>query len=228
MYASIQNKFFSFNDGAMYRHNTNAAYNTFYGVAYNSELTVISRGHPSQIKAYNAMSLEGDSGNWSVALSNNTQAATIGTTEWDEREGMYYTHIGRDEGTDTDNTSHRIHLGVISAIDGAKVTMTSRISNLPFGIGDAVYQTNAGKTDIEDASATISSVDSRTAITVSNASSLVVGRDLFAYSAARSNGDPIRDYYLQAAMTNAATTAHELHAVNFNFAPSPLHNENNK
>lgn len=228
MYASIQNKFFSFNNGAMYRHNTNAAYNTFYGAAYNSELTIISRGHPSQIKAYNAMSLEGDSSNWSVALSNNTQAATIGTTEWDEREGMYYTHIGRDEGTDNDNTSHRIHLGVISAIDGTKVTMTSRISNLPFGIGDAVYQTNADKTDIEDASATISSVDSRTAITVSDVSNLVVGRDLFAYSAARSNGDPIRDYYLQAAMTNAATTAHELHAVNFNFAPSPLHNENNK
>lgn len=228
LYANIQNRFFSFNGGIMYRHNTNDTYNEFYGNTFPTTFTIISRGSPSQVKTYNALSLEGDSANWSVALTNNTQAANIGTAEWDEREGMYYTHIGRDEGTDNDNTSFRVHLGEIASIDGTTVTFNSRISNLPFGIGDAVYQTNADATDIVTASATISSVDSRTSITVSSAASLTVGRDLFAYSAARSNGDPIRDYYLQAVLTNAATTEHELHAVNFNFAPSPLHNETNK
>lgn len=225
LYAHLHDRFFSYVNGQIWKHNVNATHNNFYGAQYNSQATVVSKGNPSMVKAYDAISLEADNP-WSVTVSNSDQATDeMASTEFVEKEGMWYRVMSRDEtASSTSNTSHRIVLGQVASIDGTKITFSSRISNLPFGLGDALFKLNpSSETDL---SLTISSVSGRKEITANTTvSGLTVGDTVMAVSEDKINGDTIRDYYAQAALTNASTGAVELYAVNMVYTPSLLHNE---
>lgn len=223
MYGHLHNRFFSFEEGQIYRHNVNSTYNNFYGTQYNSVVEIVSKENPSSVKVYNALSLEGND-TWSAVVSNTEQTTDISEAMYEEREGMYYTVIPKDiTASSTTNMSHKVVLGRVTAIDGNKVTIGSRISNLPFSLGDAAYVlASSSETDL---SATIDSVDSRTEVTLSDASGLSVGNTLMAVSQDEINGDKIRDYFAKIKLTNDNTGAIELYAVNAAYARSPLHND---
>ena len=125
----------------MYRHNINATRNNFYGNQFNSTVDMVSKQTPSMVKAYTAMSLEGND-TWSGAIENNTQNTTITEAMFEEKEGMYYTNIPRGIAANASDSigTERIVLGVVAsqANSNKEITFTSRISNLPFGIGDTV------------------------------------------------------------------------------------------
>ena len=75
-------------------------------------------------------------------------------------------------------------------------------------------------------SLTISSVSGRKEITANaTVTGLAVGDTVMAVSEDKINGDNIRDYFAQAALTNSSTNAVELYSVNMSYKPSPLHNE---
>lgn len=225
LYANLHNRFFSFVNGQMHRHNVNATYNNFYGSQYNSELTVVSKLNPSMIKVFDSLSLEGDAP-WAAVVSNsNQETSQIKTAMYDEREGMYYTVMPKDStASSTTNTSHRIVLGQVASFDGTKITFTSKVSGLPFGLGDALFKLeSSSETDL---SLTISSVSGRKEITASTTvAGVAVGDTIMAVSNDDINGDKIRDYYAQIKLTNNATNAVELYAVNTSFTMSPMHNE---
>ena len=92
----------------------------------------------------------------------------MASTEFTEKENMWYRVISKDEtGNSILNTSHKIVLGQVTAIDGLKITFSSRISNLPFGIGDALFKLETSSST--DLSRTISSVSGRKEITTNTA-----------------------------------------------------------
>ena len=225
LYAHLHDRFFSFRGGQIWRHNILTTMNNFYGVQYNSEATVVSKGNPSMVKTYDAISYEGDSP-WSATVSNSDQAtSSMASTEFTEKENMWYRVISKDEtGNSILNTSHKIVLGQVTAIDGLKITFSSRISNLPFGIGDALFKLETSSST--DLSRTISSVSGRKEITTNTAvTGLVIGDTVMAVSNDEINGDNIRDYYAQIEMRNSSTSPIELYAVNMSYTPSNLHNE---
>ena len=226
MYASLHNRFFSFRLGDLYRHNVNETRNNFYGVQSSSTATLVSRGNPSDIKVYNAMSLEGDSA-WGAVVSNSTQstgASSMTAASFEEREGMYYRQITKDATSNsTTNTSHKVVLGQVASVSGSTVVFTSKISNLPFGIGDTLFKLEASSET--SLSVTLSSVSGRKEITASGTvSNLSVGDTVMAVSDNDINGNKMRDYYAQVDLTNTATTPVELFAVNMVYESSPLHN----
>jgi hypothetical protein len=225
LYANLHNRFFSFVNGQMHRHNVNATYNNFYGSQYNSELTVVSKLNPSMIKVFDSLSLEGDAP-WAAVVSNsNQETSEITTAFYDEREGMYYTVIPKDStASSTTNTSHRVVLGQVASVDGTKITFTSKVSGLPFGLGDTLFKLeSSSETNL---SLTISSVSGRKEITANTTvTGVAVGDTIMAVSNDDINGDKIRDYYAQIKLTNTATNAVELYAVNTSFTMSPMHNE---
>ena len=184
---------------------------------------VVSKENPSFVKVYNALSLEGND-TWSAVVSNTQQTTNITEPMYEEREGMYYTVIPKDiTSNSTANMSHKVVLGRVASKDGNKVKITSRISNLPFSIGDAAYLlASSSETNL---SATINSVDSRTEVTLSDASGVSVGDILMALSQDEINGDKIRDYHAKIKLTNDNTGAVELFAVNAAYSRSPLHND---
>ena len=224
MYEKLHDRFFSFFDGVMYRHNVNETRNNFYGGQNNSTLTLVSRANPSDVKVYDAMSLEGNS-SWSAVVSNTEQTTgTMASTEFEEREGMYYRQIEKDTtANSTNNTSHKVVLGQVDSVSGSTITFTSKISNLPFGIGDTLFKLeSSSETSL---SVTIASISGRKQITASGTvSGLSAGDTVMAVSTASINGDKMRDYHAQVALTNTATTPVELFAVNMVYKSSPLHN----
>ena len=224
LYEHLHNRFFSFRLGQMYRHNVNETRNNFYGEQYNSTFTIVSRANPSDVKVYDAMSLESNS-SWSAVVSNTEQTTgTMASTEFEEREGMYYRQIEKDAtANSTNNTSHKVVLGQVASVDGSTITFTSKISNLPFGIGDTLYKLeSSSETSL---SVTLASVSGRKEVTASGTvSNLAVGDTVMAVSTASINGDKLRDYHAQVALTNTATTPVELFAVNMVYKSSPLHN----
>lgn len=185
---------------------------------------MISRANPSDIKVYDAMSLEGNS-SWSAVVSNTEQTTgTMDSTEFEEREGMYYRQIEKDvTANSTNNTSHKVVLGQVDSVSGSIVTFTSKISNLPFGIGDTLFKLeSSSETSL---SVTLASVSGRKQITASGTvSNLSAGDTVMAVSTASINGDKMRDYHAEIALTNTATTPVELFAINMVYKSSPLHN----
>jgi len=225
LYAHLHDRFFSFVNGQIWKHNVNATMNNFYGSQYNTRATVVSKLNPSMVKVYDSISLEGDNGSWNFVVTNSTQTTPATSPTLIEKEEMWYSRIPSDSTAgSTLNTAHKVVLGQVSAIDGDTITFSSRISNLPFGIGDSLFKLeSSSETDL---SLTISSVSGRKEITASGAvGGLIVGDTVMAVSDNNINGDDIRDYYAQIALTNAVTTPVELYAVNTWFTPSPLHNE---
>ena len=113
-------------------------------------------------------------------------------------------------------------LGVVESIDGNKVKITSRISNLPFSIGDSAFVlASSSETNL---SATITSVDSRTEVTLSSVVGLSPGNVLMAVSQDEINGDKIRDYFAKLRLSNSSSSSVELYAVNTVYEASPIHN----
>jgi len=156
----------------------------------------------------------------------NTEQTTgaMASTEFEEREGMYYRQIEKDATADsTNNTSHKVVLGQVASVSGSTVTFTSKISNLPFGIGDTLFKLeSSSETSL---SVTLASVSGRKEVTASGTvSNLSAGDTVMAVSTASINGDKMRDYHAQVALTNTATTPVELFAVNMVYKSSPLHN----
>lgn len=226
MYANLHNRFLSFYNGQIYNHNTNDTRNNFYGVQYNSTATVVSKADPSMVKVFNALSLEGND-TWSATVSNSEQTTDITEAMYEEREGMYYSVIPNDTTADsTSNTSHKIVLGEVESVTGQAlnvVKFTSRVSNLPFGLGDSIYRL----LDDQDQylGVTVTEIIDRKTIRVSGTLTGQIGSTLMAVSNNAINGDKMRDYYAEIKLTNDSTGAVELFAVNTNYTPSPFHND---
>ena len=223
-YAHLHDRFFSFKDGQIWRHNSNSVYNKFYNVQYTSKATLVSKGNPSMVKVYDAISFEGDQP-WKTTVSNSDQTTSeMAIIEFNEKENMWYRVMPKDETSGILNTSHKIVLGQVTAIDGDKITFSSRISNLPFGIGDTLFKLeSSSETSL---SLTVSSVSGRKELTASaTVTGVAVGDTVMAVSDDQINGDNIRDYYAQIDLELEKKTGVELYAVNMSYTPSNLHND---
>lgn len=230
MYGHLGNRFFSFENGQIWRHNVNAKNNNFYGTQYDSMVELVSKGDPSMVKVYNALSLEGDD-NWAADITNSTQETDITTAMYETKEGLRYSVIPKDNGSAASDSSgsNIVVLGraeSVSGDSGERLTFSSRVSNLPFGIGDTLKILNASSTTTTNR--TIVSVVDRKTLELSDNASGLVGSTIIAISDDIINGDHIRDYYAKIKLTNTNTSDVELYAVNAVYTPSPMHNETNK
>lgn len=99
-YANTKTELVSFKrsaaDAGVWVHDTNPAYNQFYGVNYSSKLSVITNNNPSATKIYEAFSIEGNRGGWDVDFKTETgatQESSLEAESFVEKEGKYYSDI---------------------------------------------------------------------------------------------------------------------------------------
>ena len=57
--ASLNDKYFTFNQGELYQHHSNETRNNFYGAQYNSWVCAIFNDMPSSVKSFSSLSYEG-------------------------------------------------------------------------------------------------------------------------------------------------------------------------
>lgn len=227
LYTNLHNRFFSFENGQMYRHNVNDTNNNFYGTQYDSMVELVSRQNPSTVKVYNAIGLEGDS-NWDGTISNSSQTTNITAEMFENREGMRYTVIPKDvsDATSDSSGSNIVVLGEVDQLSGVtleQVRFKNRISNLPFGIGDEIRILNSDSTSTTGR--VINKILDRKTIRLDGSGVGLFGTTLIAVSGDEVNGDHMRDYYAKVKLTNDSTSDVELYAVNMNYTPSPLHDD---
>ena len=223
MYADINNELYSFFDassGLMWKHNVNTTRNNFYGTQYDSMIEVVSNRNPSMIKVFESLAVEGN-GTWSSILKTSDQRTTIGTSDFDVREGHRYAMIPRDTEV---STGHQIYLGKVDSVTSDKVTFTTPINRLPFVVGD-VLKTASGST-LTGTGMEISSITDRKTIQCTTAvSNISAGDNVFVEHSSRIDGDPMRDVFLKIQITSSDTSAFEVHALSLSFDRSMLHND---
>jgi hypothetical protein len=223
MYVNINNELYSFfetDSGIMWKHNVNATRNNFYGTQYSSQIESVSNRNPSMIKVFEALAVEG-SGTWSGTLTTSDQSTTIGTSDFDVREGHRYAMIPRDT---LASKGHQIYIGKVESIASDKVTFTTPVNRLPFVVGD-ILKTASGSS-LSGTGMQISGItDRKTIQCTTGISNISVGNNVFVEHSARIDGDPMRDVFLKIKLTSTDTTAFEVHALSLSYDRSRLHND---
>ena len=216
----IKNLFFTFKDGRMYTHDTNSTYNSFYGTSYASKLSIISNFNPSMVKTYETISIEGSTA-WDATFKNTDQQSSTTAALFQERERNHYAHIGRDT---LKSTGHIVAIGEVSSVSGDKITLTSRISNIPIPYESDILKVNGSALD--DTNLDVDSITGRKELKAdATVSGISAGDVLVARSQSSLDGDPMRDYYLQIDLEKTSSTAVELYSVNATYSKSDLHNQ---
>jgi len=94
----MNNYFYSFKGGNLYRHNTNEVRNNYYGVQYNSTITSVFNEQPLENKLFKTIALQSDAA-WELTLDSDIQAgASIDNTWFEKKEGAWFAYI-RNNGT---------------------------------------------------------------------------------------------------------------------------------
>lgn len=94
----MNNYFYTFKGGNLYRHNVNAVRNNFYGNQYYSQITSVFNDAPLENKLFKTLNLEGDDA-WAASLITDIQTSGFIEAGWfSKKEQSYYAFV-RNAGT---------------------------------------------------------------------------------------------------------------------------------
>lgn len=226
--------FYTWKDGDMYRHNTNATRNEYYGLQYPSTMQSVINDSPQTIKLFKTMSLEGDRAWECTSLSTNLSVGSMLETYFEEKEGEWFTFIRSNIGTKDFKLRSTNGIGLCTATLGSGATLQVFFT-VPLGdilsVGDYIYSTAIDGSGV----ATGTSVYVGQAVAVDKVSGFVqadstitepsdnppgpvgtapsVGDFIFFYKNTVSESHGARGFYLSFTLKNEDTVPMELFAV---------------
>ena len=211
MYSSLNGNFYTFNLGGLNKMNEGSAYNNFFGVQYNSQLTPVINEGPFEVKSFYAAWIEGNS-TWDIDITTNINGKELLSEDFVLKEGRYYQQLPFSNTGTTD--SNVIGLGDVSGIVGNVVTISGfNASGSGIFVGDTVLNTSGSI-------GTITAIEGAT-ITLSSVSGLSSGDFIYVQRNGFTDGDRIRGVYAELAMTNEVTDSEvELYSVDLNSGKS--------
>jgi|TARA_R110000796_G_scaffold16600_4_gene51706 hypothetical protein len=252
---SLSDQLYTFKAGRIYEHaeffgTTAVPRCTYYGKFTGSPPTysggargdaiieVVSNFNPSMVKAYEALSLEGND-RWACSLSNTDQATNVPTTGvastevWQEKEGFYYAPIPRNTSvvasgdlSSVDGTSQVFSIGTLaSSSTGTTLLFKNHINNSPFPVGTntALYRVNGSNLTPLNTFAT--AIATNKTLTLNAAATVSADDIIVTLANSAIEGDVMRDYYMKIRASNSTITPVELYAINAIYAKSPLANQ---
>lgn len=150
----MNNYFYTFKGGDLYRHNTGADRNTFYGTAYKSTLRSVINESPSENKLFKTFMLEGDD-SWNTTIVSDQQNTgyilvdpdpLVNEDYYTKKEGAYFGFIRNSGNTLTDQFDLRSMNGLADSQTVSTVGSTTTITfadTVTIGgimsVGDKVY-----------------------------------------------------------------------------------------
>jgi len=215
--------FYSFQDGNLYRHNTNNLRNNYYNQQYNSEITGVFNTEPQTIKLFKTMSYESDAA-WScTSLFTELGSGAMLNTWFEQKEREWFTFLRAN--TDTIEFRMRSANGIgnnlnITGVPGAYII------NFPAGVevgsivtaGDFIYATNAAVyfgevSDVDRINNTITVDESIPAPDLTVGVLPANGVFILYFKNAQAESHGARGYFMQFTLENANTNAVELFSV---------------
>jgi hypothetical protein len=155
----MNNYFYTFKGGNLYRHNTNEVHNNFYGTQYTSKIKSVFNDVPLENKLFKTMNLEGDA-RWSATLMTDIQTTGYIESNWfEKKEGTFFAFV-RNSGevpAEADEYVLRSVNGIGNSnavvIDGTTTTYNFSISPLIsigsiISVGDYLYYIEVGGTTL--------------------------------------------------------------------------------
>jgi hypothetical protein len=94
----MNNYFYTFKGGNLYRHNVNALRNNFYGVQYNSRITSVFNEVPLENKLFKTLALQGDDRWEAVPIETDIQNSGYIEEAWFEKKEQVYLAFIRNSG----------------------------------------------------------------------------------------------------------------------------------
>jgi len=125
----------------IWKHDTNANRNRFYGSDYHSSLTVSSNNDPSAIKLFKSVSLESNKKDWTAKFYSNAEYNDSNNQETDvvngfvDKEGFKYLEVPRSK---KNSTSNVIPCPPLSLIEGGAFGFGSTISQISFQVSSVL------------------------------------------------------------------------------------------
>ena len=96
--AGLNNDFYTFKDGKVWKHHSNATRNNYYGTQYNSVIQTIFNVEADSPKMFKVLKLKGKSNEaWSAVVLSDLNDGSMAATDYEKKEGNWYTYIRRNE-----------------------------------------------------------------------------------------------------------------------------------
>lgn len=141
----MNNYFYTFNGGDLYRHNVNSTRNNFYGQQYITTVRSVFNDSVLENKLFKTINIEGDSP-WKVDLATDIQDSGLVESTWFEKKEQVYYAFVRNTGTVPAETSEyalRSLNGIArsTAVNGGTQVVFDldyKINNI-ISIGDMLY-----------------------------------------------------------------------------------------
>lgn len=211
----MNNVFYTWKNGNLYKHDSNAIRNQFYGVNYDSTITTIFNQEPTTNKMFKTLEIESNEA-WVADITTDLNTGNIQDRWFVEKEGSWFAHVRRDS-DDGDNRSISTQgIGNVLSYDTLVITFAFNIGS-SVSQGDSIYNAQSGSLVLVGE---VASHDS-TSITLVSASSTPNPGDFLVYvknSVAESYG--ARGYYMEVLLTNNSTSEVELFEVSTNIFKS--------
>ena len=207
--------FYTFYRGEIYKHYSNTVRNNYYGAQYTSKITPIFNSHPTDNKMFKTVGIESDAA-WDTTITTDLSTGFMSASQFNLREGDYYTYIRRVAGDiDLALLSSQgigdISVGGVAGASPGVITLTFSV-NIPsvISVGDILYRDNVGVVQEIGAITAISGTTITMNVTVNTPSAADF---CLAIKNAQAESFGARGYYMEVVMENSDTSEVELFAV---------------
>lgn len=215
MMMGMNSSFYTWKDGQLYKHSTNATRNAFYYdfinneyYTYDSTIRTIFNQDFDSTKMYKTLALDSTAA-WTADITTDMFTGGIDNSYFVEKEGMQFAYIRRDDdgSYDTRAISTQGVGSLLSYSAGPKIITFAFNIGTSISVGDKVYKVTGGALTL------IGAVSSHTTTTITLVSAAITPApgDIIAYvknSQAESFG--ARGYYMDVELTNSDTTEVEI------------------
>ena len=213
---NMNNFLYTFKSGELWKHNTNATRNSWYGAASDaSKVTIIFNDAPSESKMFKTLACETDSP-WKATVTTDLNSGVMEASYFELKEGDYFTYIRRNP--DTVDLKAMSTQGIGSASSVTLISAGNYRINFTFdigttvSIGDTIYIGAVGGLTI----AGVVTAHNATSVTINmvvGGTVPVAGNFIVFVKNAVAESYGARGYFMSVLLENTSSAAVELFAI---------------
>ena len=208
----MNSNFYTFYQGNIWKHYSNNNRNNYYGTPNDSTVTPVFNDDPTSTKMFKTIQLDSNSP-WDTTITTDLSAGFMDSTQYELKEGDYYTYIRRVAGnTDLDLMSAQ-GVGNILTVTGTSPGAITLTFNFDIGsiiaIGDKLYRDTTGIELI----GTITGLTSNSITMNVKSITPVIGNYVLYLKDVEAESYGARGYYLETLLSNSSTSEVELFSI---------------
>ena len=213
---NMNNFLYTFKSGELWKHNTNATRNSWYGAASDaSKVTIVFNDAPSESKMFKTLACETDSP-WKATITTDLNTGVMEASYFELKEGDYFTYIRRNPGTVDLKAMSTQGIGAASVVTlisagNYRIDFTFNIGST-ISVGDTIYIGSGGGLTISG----IVTAHNATSVTINmvvGGTVPIAGNFIVFVKNAVAESYGARGYYMEVLLENTSSAAVELFAI---------------